>query len=218
MAVQRQKGAINSYWEGREDCLEEVACELSFERSVGFNQQEWGERDENVILTLNNILTCVYYQKLFLTVIHQYWELPRWLHSQESSCSAGDTGDTGSIPGLGKPPGERNSYPCQYSCLENPMDWGTWWATVHRVAKSQTRLRGLSARMRTRAHARAHTHTHTHTHQFWIFIKKAFSSATALKNTGNSWNVKQLPYDLTVPLMYPKRNENMSTQVYSVKY
>ena len=170
MAVQRQKGAINSYWEGREDCLEEVACELSFERSVGFNQQEWGERDENVILTLNNILTWVYYQKLFLTVIHQYWELPRWLHSQESSCSAGDTGDAGSIPGLGKSPGERKSYPCQYSCLENPMDWGTWWATVHRVAKSRARLRGLSARMCTRA--RTHTHTHTsilNLHQESIF-------------------------------------------------
>ena len=54
--------------------------------------------------------------------------------------------------------------------------------------------------------------------KYWIFIKKAFSSATALKNTGNSSNVKQLPYDLTVPLMYPKRNENMSTQVCSVKY
>ena len=68
-------------------------------------------------------------------------------------------------------------------------------------------------------HARACVRTHTHTHtKYWIFIKKAFSSATALKNTGNSSNVKQLPYDLTVPLMYPKRNENMSTQVCSVKY
>ena len=46
----------------------------------------------------------------------------------------------GSIPGLGRSPGEGNVNPLQYSCLENPMDRGTWWATVHEVAKSQTRL------------------------------------------------------------------------------
>ena len=45
--------------EGREDCLEEVACELSFERLVGFNQQEWGERDENVILTQYYFYLCL---------------------------------------------------------------------------------------------------------------------------------------------------------------
>ena len=39
------------------------------------------------------------------------------------------------------PPGEGNGNPLQYSCLENPMDRGAWWATVHRVAKSQTRLK-----------------------------------------------------------------------------
>ena len=40
------------------------------------------------------------------------------------------------IPGLGRSPGERNGNPLQYSCLENPMDRGAWWATVHGVAKS----------------------------------------------------------------------------------
>ena len=45
------------------------------------------------------------------------------------------TGDPGSIPGSGRSPGEGNSYPLQYSCLENSMDRGTWWATVHGVAK-----------------------------------------------------------------------------------
>ena len=53
--------------------------------------------------------------------------------------SAGDTRDTGSIPGLGRSPGEGNGNPLQYPCLENPMDRGAWWVTVHRVAKSQTR-------------------------------------------------------------------------------
>ena len=52
-------------------------------------------------------------------------------------CSAGDTG---SVPELGKTPGEGNGNPLQYSCLENSMDKGAWQATVHGVAKSQTRL------------------------------------------------------------------------------
>ena len=54
-----------------------------------------------------------------------------------SACNAGDLG---SIPGWGRSPGEGNGNPLQYSCLENPMDGGAWWATVHGVAKSWTRL------------------------------------------------------------------------------
>ena len=52
--------------------------------------------------------------------------------------SAGDTGDAGSVPGLGRSPGEGNGNPLQYSCLENPMDRGTWQVKVHGVAKSWT--------------------------------------------------------------------------------
>ena len=52
--------------------------------------------------------------------------------------NAGDIRDTVLIPGLGRSPGEGNSNPLQYSCLENPMGRGAWWATVHGVAKSQT--------------------------------------------------------------------------------
>ena len=51
---------------------------------------------------------------------------------------AGDAGVTGSIPGSGRSPEERNSYPLQYSCLKNSMDKGAWWATVPGVAKNQT--------------------------------------------------------------------------------
>ena len=50
------------------------------------------------------------------------------------------SGDTGSIPGSGRPPREGNGNPLQYSCLENPTDRGAWRAAVHGVAKSQTRL------------------------------------------------------------------------------
>ena len=54
---------------------------------------------------------------------------------KESACNAGDPG---SILGSGTSPGEGNDNPLQYTCLENPMDRGTWWATVHGVTESQT--------------------------------------------------------------------------------
>ena len=50
--------------------------------------------------------------------------------------NAGNIRDVGLIPGSGRSPGEGHGNPLQYSCLENPMDRGTWWATVHAVAKS----------------------------------------------------------------------------------
>ena len=56
---------------------------------------------------------------------------------KESACNAGDLGPT---PALGRSPGEGNSYPLHYSGLENAMDRGAWWATVHGVAKGQTQL------------------------------------------------------------------------------
>ena len=59
---------------------------------------------------------------------------------KNTPANTGDTGDPGSIPGLGRSPGEGNGNPLQYSCLENPMDRRAWWATVHGVAQNQTRL------------------------------------------------------------------------------
>ena len=56
---------------------------------------------------------------------------------KELACNAGDPG---SIPGLGRSPGEGNGNPLQYSCLVKPMDRGAWWATVHGVTKSHTQL------------------------------------------------------------------------------
>ena len=63
--------------------------------------------------------------------------LPGVSESKESACNAGDLG---LIPGFGKSPGEGNGNTLQYSCLENFMDREAWWATVHRVTKSRTRL------------------------------------------------------------------------------
>ena len=58
--------------------------------------------------------------------------------------NAGDAGHVGLIPGSGRTPGEGNGKPLQYFSLENPMDRGAWWATVRRIAKSQTQLKRLS--------------------------------------------------------------------------
>ena len=55
--------------------------------------------------------------------------------------NARDKRDTGSIPGSGRSPVGGHGNPLQYSCLENPMDTGAWWATVHWVAKSRTLLK-----------------------------------------------------------------------------
>ena len=54
--------------------------------------------------------------------------------------NAGDARNTGSMPGSGRSPREGNGNPLQYSCLRNPIDRGAWWATVHGLAKSRTRL------------------------------------------------------------------------------
>ena len=56
----------------------------------------------------------------------------------DSKESAGNAGDTGSIPGWGRSPGEGNGYPPKYSCLENSVDRGARWATVHGVPKNRT--------------------------------------------------------------------------------
>ena len=58
--------------------------------------------------------------------------------SLDGKASAYNAGDPGSIPGSGRSPREGNGNPLQYSCLENPMDQGAWWAKVHGVAKNQT--------------------------------------------------------------------------------
>ena len=56
----------------------------------------------------------------------------------EAKVSSWNAGEPGSIPESGRSPGEGNDNPLQYSCLENPMEGGAWWATVHGVAKSRT--------------------------------------------------------------------------------
>ena len=73
-----------------------------------------------------------------------FWAFQVVLVVKNLPAIAGDVRTVGSIPGLGRCPGGGHGNPVQYSCLENPIDRGAWRATVHRVAKSQTRLKWLS--------------------------------------------------------------------------
>ena len=66
-----------------------------------------------------------------------YWSLPGSSNGKESACNMGGLG---LIPGWGRSPGEGHGNPLQYSCLENPVDRGAWWAVVHGVTKSWTSL------------------------------------------------------------------------------
>ena len=70
-----------------------------------------------------------------------------------------DTRDRDLIPGLGRSPGVGNGNPLQFSCLENPMDRGAWWGTVHGVAKRQTQLS-------------THTHTYFPNPKIWPWKDK----------------------------------------------
>ena len=80
-------------------------------------------------------VTWVPYAFCILTL---YLIYPGGSDHNESTCNAGDPG---LMPGLGRSPGEGNGNPRQYTCLENAMDRGSWWVTVHRVAESWTQLR-----------------------------------------------------------------------------
>ena len=74
-----------------------------------------------------------YNNRLGLTELELPW-------CSEGKESASNVGDSRSVPGLGRSPGEGNGYPLQYSCLENSTDRRAWQATVHGVAKSWTQL------------------------------------------------------------------------------
>ena len=74
-------------------------------------------------------------------MVTTFWASQLALVVKNPPSNAGDVRDTGSIPGSGRSPRGGQDNPFQYSCLESPMDRGAWQATVHRVAKSQTRLK-----------------------------------------------------------------------------
>ena len=99
-------------------------------------------------------------QFLYLSLSNTF---PGSLVGKEPACSAGHPG---SIPGLGWPSGEGNGNPLQYSCLENPMDRGAWWATVHGIARVRHDLAAKPPL--SKAGKRTQTARATHFRETWF--------------------------------------------------
>ena len=97
--------------------------------------------------------------------------------------NAGDTRVMGSVLRSGRSPGGGHGNPLQYSCLENSMDRGAWWATAHGVAKSQTRLKRLSMQCHGRTHSWGFLliPSRCHDYVYWLYKKVHFP-----------WNIKVL--------------------------
>ena len=113
---------------------------------------------------------------------------PWWLSNKESACNAREVG---SIPGLGRSPAEGHGNPLQNSFLENFVDRGIWWVTVHRTVKGRTRLEQLS--------------THACVEQRWASLL-AQSSACQYRRAGFDPRVGKIPWRRkwqTTPVFLP---------------
>ena len=103
------------------------------------------------------------FSNIYLNKDRYLESFPSGLVGKESSCNARDMG---SIPWSGRSPRAGHGKPLQYSCLENPMERGAQWATVHNVTKIQMWLS---------MHMCIHTHTHTNILLFWCVISFSLS-------------------------------------------
>ena len=92
--------------------------------------------NDDLIQPVQSWLWCQFIMKIFLWNRYCF---PCGSDGKETACNAGDPG---SSPGSGRSPREGNGNPLWYSCLENPIDRGAWWTTVHGVTKSWTPLSG----------------------------------------------------------------------------
>ena len=97
--------------------------------------------DSNYLLTQVSVSAFILALELEIPGVYVRKGSPGGSDGKETTCNAGDLG---SVPGSGRSPGGEHDNPLQYSCLENPMERGPCQATVHRVAKSWTRLKQLS--------------------------------------------------------------------------
>ena len=138
-----------------------------------------------------NIITC--------------WGFPGGSVVKNLPANAGDTGDGGSIPGLGRSPGGGNGNLLWYSCLENPMDRGVWWATVHGVAKCGTWLMDW-ARMQS------HIKDWSQTSQPMMLYLPVISSLQLI----SKWNhtIPQVFKSMPQPLMPKKLKLNSFMKTY----
>ena len=127
--------------------------------------------------------------------------------SSDGKASAYNAGDPGLNPGSGRSPGEGNGKPVQYSCLESPMDGGAWQATVHGVAKSQTRLRD-SAFMGLKG--KKHLFS---TNVLGQILKREFKTGLSVKGTEVSFihTVFQKSYENISTWRTLKRNANQNS-------
>ena len=105
-----------------------------------------------------------------------YWH-PGFPGGSEVKASACNVGDLGLIPGLGRSPGEGKGNPLQYSCLEDPMDGGAWWATVHRLPKSRTRLSNFTYLTQCKCCVSSCLHVANSSFAFWKFLAFLFPNA-----------------------------------------
>ena len=113
-----------SRWLNRQDLVTYLMCGVK-------------KKDQSVLVTQ---IFCKY----LLSLYYKCGASQVALVVKNPTASARNVRDPGSIPGLGRSPEGRHGNPLQYSCLENPIDGGGWWGTVHKVAKSQTRLNQFS--------------------------------------------------------------------------
>ena len=118
-----------------------------------------------------------------------------------------DVRDAGSVPGLERSPGGGNSNALQYSGLENPMDRGACWATVHGVAKSQTRLKWLSTHACMQV-GLSPAHTNTHPCRVELEQETPPSPGRAQSGAGEWWGSQCGPCEPA--LLGPRRSDLQS--------
>ena len=101
-------------------------------------------REEGRFHSSKRLLALLSFFLIFNLIFILHWNIVDLWASQvvlmvkNPPANARDIKDVGLIPGSGRSPGGEHGNPLQYSCLENPMDRGDWWATIHRVAKNHT--------------------------------------------------------------------------------
>ena len=130
-----------------------------------------------------NILGCRYTGNSSHVVLMEIYTFvagfPRGTVVKNLPASAGDSRDTGLIPGSGRSPGEGNGSPLQYSCLANPMDRGVWRATVHGVTELDT-----TERLNTHTHIHLWQLCHTNMNSLPLFLLRYFPSVMLEEGVG----------------------------------